>query len=321
MAFRPVHYRRYVDDCFIIFRDETHIDHFLTYLNSQHTKIRFTKEIENNVCLSFLDLNVVRRNNRLQMSVFRKPTFTGLGLSFFSFIPQTVKRAIVYSAVTRAFRLCSNYKLIDIELNFIRDFFQKNGYPKQFIETIIRTVLDKMLNKRSMTVPTVPKLEKYFVLPYLGKGSINMQNELTEMFKKFYPYLSPKIVLRNRFTIGSLFKFKDNVPMCIRSGVVYQFRCSSCEESYIGSTYVRLYTRVCEHKGISDRTGNILTTPKQSSIRDHSHTCDTPVSFNDFTILGSEPSHSLRILESLFIHQLKPRLNGTTSAYPLSVVR
>ena len=117
-----------------------------------------------------------------------------------------------------------------------------------------------------------------------------------------------RVVLRNRFTISSLFHFKDRIPKCLRSGIVYKFSCSSCEESYIGSTYVRLYSRVCEHKGVSDRNQTMLLSPKNLSIRDHSHECDTPFSIEDFTILDSEPKHSsLRLLESLYIISIGQR--------------
>ena len=49
----------------------------------------------------------------------------------------------------------------------------------------------------------------------------------------------------------------------------------------------------------------MLTSPKHSSIRDHSHSCDTPFSINDFSILDTEPSRfALRILESLYTRSI-----------------
>ena len=80
--FKPSYYRRYVDDCFLIFDDPSHIDSFLNYLNGRHPKMKFTKEVENNGSLPFLDVNVERSGSRLTTSVYRKPSFTGLGLSF-----------------------------------------------------------------------------------------------------------------------------------------------------------------------------------------------------------------------------------------------
>ena len=80
--FRPAYYRRYVDDCFLVFNDRSHIDIFLTYLNGQHSKMRFTKEVESNGCISFLDLNLRRQNNTLQMSIFRNATLDWIGLDW-----------------------------------------------------------------------------------------------------------------------------------------------------------------------------------------------------------------------------------------------
>ena len=77
-----------------------------------------------------------------------------------------------------------------------------------------------------------------------------------------------------------------------------------------------------ERQGISDRTNNMLTSPKHSSTRDHSHSCDTPFSINDFSILDTEPSRfALRILESLYTHKHRPKINGNLSAHTLYVVK
>ena len=46
--FKPVFYRRYMDDTFLLFTDPSHILPFLDYLNSQHPNIKFTCEIEQN---------------------------------------------------------------------------------------------------------------------------------------------------------------------------------------------------------------------------------------------------------------------------------
>ena len=161
----------------------------------------------------------------------------------------------------------------------------------------------------------------YFVLPFFGKQSMKLKDEVESLLKKFYPFMNLRLVLRNNFRIGSLFNFKDIVPKACRSAVVYKFSCPSCEGTYIGSTYVRLYSRVCQHQGKSDRTKNFLTSPVASSIRDHSLDCDTPFSIDDFKIIDMErSSFSLRILESLYIFKTKPSLNDKTSAFKLNIV-
>ena len=141
--FRPTYFRRYVDDCFIIFDDVSKVDKFLAYLNCRHPKIKFTKEVERNGCLPFLDVHVKRVGTQLSTSVYRKPSYTGLGLSFFTFIPHTIKNVVVQSAIVRAFRLCSDFKLFDSEIKFLRTFFQCNGFPTKMFNFHLRTFLNR----------------------------------------------------------------------------------------------------------------------------------------------------------------------------------
>ena len=46
--FKPVIYKRYFDDTFLLFRSKDHIEKFRCYLNCQHANIKFTTEIEEN---------------------------------------------------------------------------------------------------------------------------------------------------------------------------------------------------------------------------------------------------------------------------------
>ena len=64
---------RYVDDT-ITAVHESKIDEFHEHLNEQNTNIQFTKEIEENGKIPFLDCLVTRENNTLRTTVYRKPT-------------------------------------------------------------------------------------------------------------------------------------------------------------------------------------------------------------------------------------------------------
>ena len=317
--FRPVYFRRYVDDCFMIFNDRSHVDRFLDYLNVQHPKMKFTKETEANGAIPFLDVLVRRTATTFETSVYRKKTFTGLGTSFFSYIPMTIKRAIVKSAIFRSFRISSTYKLFDHEVKFLMSFFCTNGFPKKLIEFSVGNFLRKQFATRPIFA-SVQRLQKYFVLPYFGEQSEKMHREVTSLLSKFYPYLNSKVVLSNHFTIRTFFRYKDKIPKQSRSGLVYKYSCASCQASYVGSTYQRLFTRVAQHQGKSHRTGQMLSNPTVSSIRDHALACDTPFSVDNFVILGSNSSFpDLRILESLYILRMRPKINDMSSAYPLNV--
>jgi hypothetical protein len=55
----------------------------LNYINNIHPNINFTMETEQNNNLPFLDMTIQRNSNGFHSSIYRKPTFTGLGTSFF----------------------------------------------------------------------------------------------------------------------------------------------------------------------------------------------------------------------------------------------
>ena len=89
-------------------------------------------------------------------------------------------------------RLTSSYKLFNAEIKFLKNFFRNNGFPKQLIESVIRSVLDKIFNPNIPTCLIAAKLEKYIVIPYFGAKSINLQKDIVDPLSKYYPYLNPR---------------------------------------------------------------------------------------------------------------------------------
>ena len=73
--FKPIFYRRDLDDTFVIFKEEHHASLFLNHLNNIHQNIIFTIERETNRQLPFLDMSISRLNNKLSSSIFRKKNF------------------------------------------------------------------------------------------------------------------------------------------------------------------------------------------------------------------------------------------------------
>ena len=108
----------------------------------------------------------------------------------------------------------------------------------------------------------------------------------------------------------------------MRSCVVYHFTCPKCNlGNYVGCTNRLLKVRIDSHKGVSYRTGSKLSKPEMSAIRSHCHQCRRIVENSDFKILAqAQNSSCLFILESLYIKQLKPPLNNSTTSVPLNIV-
>ena len=154
--FKPIFYRRYVDDTFILFRDPFHVAKFLDYLNSQHSCIKFTVDIENNNQLNFLDVKINKTENSFQTSVFRKSTFSGLGLQFNSSIPHHFRTNIISCLIDRAFKICSTELAFTLELKFLKQFFLGNNFPINFIDKCFKKTINFIYNGKT-SYATVPK--------------------------------------------------------------------------------------------------------------------------------------------------------------------
>ena len=79
--------------------------------------------------LSFLDIAITKNENKFETSVFRKKTFTGLGMHFLSFEPLIYKVNSIRTLIYRAYHLSSNYIKFHLEINFLHTFFHNNGFP------------------------------------------------------------------------------------------------------------------------------------------------------------------------------------------------
>ena len=319
ISFKPVFYRRYVDDTFLVFDDSSHIELFLNYLNSRHPNIKFTCEIEQDNKLSFLDIQIHRHLGSFETSVFRKSTFTGLGQNFLSFSPKLYKLNAVRTLITRAFNVCSNYVNFHHDITFLLDYFTTNSYPNFVFYKILRTFLnDNFVPKPLYT--TVPKDVKYVKFPYLGFDSLYVRKKLQNILKHAFPQVKFHFVFSNSFTVGSLLRRKPVLPFDLNSGVVYKFTCAWCDLRYIGSSSRWIRHRILEHKGLSVRTGFPLSKPNFSSIREHSLSLDHPFTNQDFSILSFCPDRlDLLISESLFIKKMRPELNCNLSSFQLAL--
>ena len=89
--FKPVFYRRYIEDIFVLFSSPDHADRFREYLSSKHLNIKFSIEKEEGDCLPFLDINIFCENDKFATNDYRKNTFSGVYTKFKSFLPETYK--------------------------------------------------------------------------------------------------------------------------------------------------------------------------------------------------------------------------------------
>ena len=323
LQFKPVEYFRYLDDTFLLFRQKSQCKKFLDYLNSKHGSIKFTLEHEENNCLSFLDVLVKRENSEFSTSVFRKNTFSGLAMSYFSHCCKLFKINGVKTLLHRAFNICSSNFAFRKEISFLKNCFFKNGFPYKIFNKEVEQFMNKLLDPPVIT-PTVSKKPLYISIPYFGHKSVLLVKEWNKLISENFWHIEPKLVLINNHKIGNFFKYKDSLPKYLQASIIYKYGCPqrSCGSVYVGSSIRALLTRGLEHMGVSQYTNMPLPaqSKKQSAVRNHSERCGGVVSLCDFSIVSCNRNPTdIRILESLFILTMKPDLNDKTSAFPLKI--
>ena len=194
---------------------------------------------------------------------------------------------------------------------------KKNNYENQFL-----VFLNFKLNSKfrpAYLSPTVPKLKLYASIPYIHNNKFG-QN-LSKIIISHFPALDLKLIPKKPLKLGTLFHYKDRLPLLMQSHVAYLFTCPKCKVgTYLGATKRMLKVRIDSHLGISHRTGCSLNKKEFSNIRDHCKECRTNFNYDCFKIMDRAPDDSsLFVLESLLIKQYVPNLNNHCSSTVLHV--
>ena len=158
-------------------------------------------EEENNGELPFLDMFVEIRDSSFLTSVYRKPTFTGLYLSWHSFSLKSRKLNLIRCISYRALNICSDCKIED-ELKFIRDIFINNGYPEEVID-------DRFKNKNKIFGP--PKCSVYFRIPWAGSASQSFAERIASSVYRCYHAVNLRPIFTTRTAFNST--HKDKLPI------------------------------------------------------------------------------------------------------------
>ena len=322
---KPIVYRRYVDDIFILCRDKEHHAKFLAYMNSKHPNIAFTDEVEHNNTISFLDISMNRVDgmNTFVTNVYRKPTFSGVFTNFFSYIPMCYKVGLISTLLFRGFVICSSSDSFHKEVEYIRSVLHRNAFPNELIDTFVARFLNKRYEK-PVEKPTDETPTVSITLPYLGKLSLEIRNRLRRLINT-HCKCKLTIVFKSGRRLKNMFKFKDVMPMSLHSFILYKYTCRTCNCSYIGKTDRHSHVRWCEHLKQTPITGRVSKNKAQpTAVQEHIISTNHIGSLTDFQIIGRDlhrNDYHLRIKESLLIRQLKPKLNENVQSTPLDLFR
>ena len=319
---------RYVDDTFAFVKINKQ-DEILEKINSFHPSIKFTYEKEKNQSISFLDVLVKRDNeDKLNTSIYRKPTSNDIYINWYAHSPNAWKIATLKNLIKRAFCISSTKLLLETELKYLKYVFcTYNQYPEKLVDDIIRSEREYQVKKLTKEVENqrnnlndVSDDVITLTLPYGGNIGDNIISKMKKNISKVISVMPKKNkntkirVIYKAKKLGSKFKIKDQTKLQHMHNVVYNGKChtESCISHYGGQTKCRLGKRIIQHNR-TDKNSHLL---KHANETGHQR-----VWLEDFKILGSGYASNFKrkISESLFINEIKPDLNIQKTAFKLSL--
>ena len=246
-------WKRYVDDT-ICFVNSSRISHVLESLNSFHSNIKFTVEIEKGNKIAFLDILLIRYKDLINTTVYRKKTNTDLYINWKSFSPNNWKWGTLKTLVSRAYDICSTEKYLKEELNHIETVFKhQNNYPSWVIDKVFKQV------QQAQQVPSNTANEKEsdnknihrLLLPYQGDKSCNIVKSMSQCVTKLLPN-NTKIEVEFKSTkLSSCFNLKDEIDFEHNHDFIYHAKCPepTCIDDYVGESACRITERIKDHNG------------------------------------------------------------------------
>ena len=208
---------------------------------------------------------------------------------------------MLHTLLYGTYNICSSYFQIHEEINHQKSVRQKILFPLFFIDSCIHKFLNILFIKRVQNSSTTRNKEITISLEYLGKISLLAKKQLTNIFS-CCKYIKPYVVFEKLNQLRNAFRFKDQLPKCISSKVLYKYKCDICNNVYIGKA--KRYLIVCqyEHLGKSVATDKLLSYSDKdaTAIRKHCHSLYHLVSIDNFSILGNALNNChLSLKESL----------------------
>jgi len=145
LPFKLDFYYRYVDDI-ALSAPLSGLDDLLDTFNSFHPRLKFTMEIGGDK-LNFLDVTLIKKDDRLHSNWYRKPTFSGRFLNFHSY-PFAHKKGTVLSLIDRVISL-SHPEFHNENFDLVIKTLVDNSYPLDLIFSTIRKRLHSRIQQKN----------------------------------------------------------------------------------------------------------------------------------------------------------------------------
>ena len=158
------------------------LSYILLAINSFHKNIiKFTMEIGQNSTIPFLDVLLIRTQQKIHTNVYRKNTNTNLYIHWNSFPPNNWKWETLNTLVSSAYETCSTDEYLGDQLKHIRGTFNEiNNFPHWVISKVFKEIKNKQSYQRNIFLDNKNDGQKkhLLVLPHKGHKGKQMVNSM-----------------------------------------------------------------------------------------------------------------------------------------------
>jgi len=280
----------------------TKLDFVMWTFNNYHLRLRFTCEIETNGTLNFLNTTVIREGDgSLVTNWFRKPTFSGRYINFYSNHPHQYKLNTIKNLVDHAI-LLSDIRFHFDNLKIVKSILLNNGYPRNIVNNETKKryrFLKKNRMKGGSKKGDVDHDKGMYTMAvlYIGNVSDDIRRIVKNMVDVSYT------IPRKLDTV--IRKGKDKLDDRQTTEIVYRINCRDCNKVYIGQTKRHLATRIKEHRNnINNPSGNFSVVTEHRLRLNHDFDWEKP------NILHREKNRKKReIAEMFYIKKFNNNIN------------
>ena len=331
---QPVLYLRYIDDILGIW---THgpdaLIEYHDFVNSFHPALKFSVENTDPNQISsvpYLDtLITVSPTGMYSTELYFKPMASPIIIHFTSAQPMQAKLAVLRSELTRAKRRGSNDEAVARGIQKVTEIFRSNGYPLKIIK---RTIFQatKMHTGNSQRSKNKAEHMTYISLPFIDDDLSRKIN--AKVRSSGLPF---KIAWMKGQSLSDILVRSALYPprcpsgsktcntceaglqgKCTTKFVVYEIKCNLCQNSYVGETKRLVRLRFNEH--LRDAKNKTPDTPFGDHMKKQHPDINISASTLNIRILRRcKDVASLKITESKYIRDLKPKLNTQQSSWKL----
>jgi hypothetical protein len=302
-------YNRYVDDVFILTKNENSAESIARSFNDNVFGLIFEIEKPINNSLRLLDFEVTIINGRSQISFYQKSSRSNVFVNFKSHLPMRQKRNFILNEWNRICRRCATPNKIKKARDAYIEKMVLNGYPSNLIKKWTNTPNFGSYQRNKDTQGIF-----YLSVPYVNDGvnrlirkslaPLGLNIRVSHKSQKLLSWIKPNFKKLRKSCILANCRLKNND--CLKNMVIYECMCE-CGASYIGSTERPLHVRIKEHHSLHI-----------SAILQHKLICNRQ--WVTRILANGKDVTDLRLKEAILINSKQPSLNRKEEVSPFHLV-